>query len=109
MRDYQEARDSFSIAALESRILQGSLTDGLNACVECCDRWAADGRVALEWMGVGGERESVTFRQLQESSAQFANLLAKRGIGPGDVVAGLVPRVPELLIVVLGTWRVGAV
>ena len=47
MRDYQEARDSFSIAALESRILQGSLTDGLNACVECCDRWAADGRVAL--------------------------------------------------------------
>jgi acetyl-CoA synthetase len=36
-------------------------------------------------------------------------ICSARGIGPGDVVAGLLPRIPELLTVILGTWRVGAV
>ena len=51
----------------------------------------------------------MTFRDLQSVSASFANLLRARGIGRGDVVAALLPRIPELLVVVLGTWRAGAV
>ena len=109
MRTYKEAYDSFSAAALERRVLRGSLTDGLNACVECCDRWADADRVALDWYGVGGERETVTFAALQQSAARFANLLAARGIGRGDVVAAMLPRIPELLTVMLGTWRAGAI
>jgi len=46
---------------------------------------------------------------LQQSATRFASLLAAHGVGRGDVVAGLLPRVPELLTVVLGTWRAGAV
>lgn len=57
----------------------------------------------------GGERERVTFESLRDSAARFANLLSQRGIGPGDVIAGLMPRTPELLAVILGTWRAGAV
>ncbi len=98
-----------STEALERRILQGSLERGLNACHECCDRWATGDRIALEWFGIGGERESITFASLRDSAARFANWLALQGIGPGDVVAGLLPRIPELLTVLLGTWRVGAV
>jgi acetyl-CoA synthetase len=109
MHTYQDAYDNFSVAALEKSVLQGSLAGGLNACVECCDRWAADQRVALQWFGAQGERASVTFTALQRDATRFANLLAQQGIGPGDVVAGLLPRTPELLIVVLGTWRVGAI
>src|SRR5258708_5100279 len=36
-------------------------------------------------------------------------MLTARGILPGDVVAGMLPPGPEMLIVMLGTWRAGAV
>lgn len=109
MRDYAEAVRNFSAAALERQVLQGSLASGVNASVECCDRWASDGRIALEWYGAGGERETVTFAQMRDDSARFANLLKNRGIGAGDVVAGLLPRIPDLFTVVLGAWRAGAI
>jgi acetyl-CoA synthetase len=35
--------------------------------------------------------------------------LADQGVKPGDVVAGMLPRTPELLALILGTWRAGAV
>jgi acetyl-CoA synthetase len=109
MRDYQSAYREFSVAKLEREVLRGSLADGLNACVESCDRWTGDNRVALEWIGRDETRETVTFPDLQDASARFANLLHSDGIGRGDTVAGLLPRIPELLVVVLGTWRMGAI
>jgi acetyl-CoA synthetase len=109
MRDYETAYRDFSLAALEQEILHGSFAEGVNACVECCDRWAADDRVALDWFGRDFSQETSTFRDLQSASARFANLLRSKGIGRGDIVAALLPRIPELLVVVLGTWRAGAV
>jgi acetyl-CoA synthetase len=109
MRDYQAAYREFSVEKLEREVLQGSLVDGLNACVECGDRWTTENRVALEWIGRDETRETVTFLELQDASARFANLLHSYGIGRGDTVAGLLPRIPELLVAVLGTWRVGAI
>ena len=82
---------------------------GVNACVECCDRWVKGGAVALEWYGASGGRQTVTFAQLKDDSARFANYLTSLGIGQGDVVAGLLPRIPDLMTVFLGAWRVGAV
>jgi acetyl-CoA synthetase len=110
MRDYLDAVRDFSAADLERQVLQGTLAGGLNACVECCDRWAeADpDAVALEWFGAGGQRRSLTYARLRDDSARFARLLQQQGIGAGDVVAGLLPRMPDLLTVVLGTWRAGA-
>ena len=108
MRDYFEAVKSFSAADLERRVLAGSLTDGVNACVECCDRWARDGAIALEWYGANGQRRTLTFAELRDSAAKFAHYLQSHGIGRGDVVAGLLPRIPDLFTVILGAWRVGA-
>ena len=109
MRDYRDAYDNFSAAELERQVLHGTLAGGLNACIECCDRWAGPDRIALEWYGVDGEHETVTFTTLRERATRFANLLTARGIGRGDVVAAILPRIPELLTVMLGTWRVGAI
>jgi acetyl-CoA synthetase len=109
MRDYADAYRDFSREALEREVLKGRLDRGLSAAIECCDRWASPGRIALEWMSSDGARESLRFGELRDQSARFANLLAARGIGRGDVIAGLLPRVPELLTVVIGTWRAGAV
>ena len=46
---------------------------------------------------------------MQALSARVANLLVAQGVKPGDVVAGLLPRTPELVATILGTWRAGAV
>ena len=109
MRDYQAAYDGLSLPGLAGDVLQGSLDDGINAAIECCDRWTEDGRIALNWIGQDFVEEAVTFATLRDQSARFAGLLRARGIGRGDVVGGLLPRIPELLMVALGAWRAGAI
>jgi acetyl-CoA synthetase len=108
MRDYATEYASFSYdAALSERM--GRRPDAMNACVACCDRHVAAGRVALAFEGVDGTSASMTFAEFKARSAQFAGFLRAQGIGPGDRVAGLLPRTPELLVTMLGTWRAGAV
>lgn len=108
MRDYFTAARDFDFEAAVADTLAGRL-DALNACVECCDRHVGNGKTALIWEGRNGKRATWTFEQLQAASARFANLLASRGIGAGDCVSGILPRTPELLITILGTWRAGAI
>lgn len=105
---YGDAYDNFRLGEVEA-MMSGSLTGGINACIECCDRHVAPGRIALEWEDQAGQRASYTFGQLRDLSAQFARFLASQGIGAGDVVGGLLPRIPELVVTILGTWRAGAV
>ncbi|MBB3809394.1 acetyl-CoA synthetase [Pseudochelatococcus contaminans] len=107
-RDYAQTYAAFDLDT-EAAELVGSLSDGINACVETIDRYADTGRVALYWESQDGRSAQYTFAELQKLSARFANLLVAQGIGAGDVVAGLLPRTPELLVTILGTWRAGAV
>ncbi|MCH9673651.1 MAG: AMP-binding protein, partial [Gammaproteobacteria bacterium] len=100
-----EAFDPHAIAAT----FAGDLAAGINACVECCDRHVGTNRVALIWENAAGESGSVTFEELQARSAQVANLLVAHGVQPGDRVAGLLPRTPELVALILGVFRAGAV
>ncbi|MCP1626469.1 acyl-CoA synthetase [Pseudomonas nitroreducens] len=108
MRSHTAATAEFDYRATADAFLAGNL-DALNACVECCDRHAIPGRVALFWEGKDGDSASYTFTQLKELSGRFASFLHGLGVRPGDVVSGMLPRTPELLIAVLGTWRLGAV
>ncbi|WP_157218541.1 AMP-binding protein [Flavisphingomonas formosensis] len=105
---YRDARASFSIEAEEAR-LSGSLETGFNACIECCDRYVGTGATALYWVSADGRTENYSFEALRDQSARVANLLESQGIGPGDVVAGLLPRTPDLVATILGSWRIGAV
>jgi len=105
---YEDAYAGFQLSEL-AKYFVGSFETGINACVECCDRHAAGGGIALEWESQDGRRASYSFAQLQELAARFAGFLHSRGIRPGDVVAGMLPRTPELLVTILGTWRAGAV
>ncbi|KFX68931.1 AMP-binding protein [Pseudomonas taeanensis MS-3] len=108
MRDYLTAARKFDYSNVAATTLTGSL-EALNACVECCDRHALPGRIALFWEGRDGSSASYTFCELQAQAARFANFLHAQGVRPGDCVAGLLPRNVELLITILGTWRLGAV
>jgi len=109
MLGYHEAYASFSLEDFAQEVLSAPLEAELNGYVSCCARWADSDRVALRWMGADGQKRDVTYREFDAESARFANVLKARGIGPGDVVAGMLPRIPELLVAVLGTWRIGAV
>lgn len=108
IRAYEEAAARFRIEN-EAALLHGDLKHGLNACVECCDRHAATDATALDCIDVNGRHRSFSFAQLKAMSARVANLLVAQGVKPGDVVAGLLPRTPELVATILGTWRAGAV
>jgi acetyl-CoA synthetase len=109
MQIYQDACRDFSVSRLEREVLKGSLADGVNAAIECCDRWADEGRIALHRISKDFTEKTARFRSLRDQSGRFANLLVSRGVGKGDVVGGLLPRIPELLVVALGAWRIGAI
>lgn len=89
--------------------LSGNLVDGINACVECCDRHVDGDRLALLSISAQGAEHRISFAQLRERARQVAKLLVASGIGPGDTVAGLLPRTPELVATILGTFLAGAV
>ncbi len=105
---YQDFAASFQPDSLNA-LFSGDFDKGINAAVECCDRWADGDKVALYWEGQDGRSSQHTFAELRDASARFANFLVSRGVQPGDRVAGLLPRIPELLVVILGTLRAGAV
>jgi acetyl-CoA synthetase len=73
------------------------------------DRHVGAGRPALRWFGKRGEARTYTFDELARLTARFANVLRAQDVGPGDRVAGFLPRIPEMLIAMIGTWKVGAV
>ncbi|WP_180109344.1 MULTISPECIES: AMP-binding protein [unclassified Acinetobacter] len=109
MSNYQDVAKAFDLNHAAKEMLSGSL-EQLNACYECCDRHAIDqDKVALYWQGKDGRKEQYTFAELQQWSSQFANFLKSQGVQKGDRVSGLLPRTVELLVVILGSWRIGAV
>lgn len=105
---YDAAFEIFRIEDALAR-LSGDMNGAINACIECCDRHCGEGRLALRWVSAAGELRTYTFEDLRDMSARIANMLKAQGIKPGDVVAGLLPRVPELIGFILGAWRIGAV
>jgi len=105
--DYAEAAAHFRLEDLTA-LFQGDFVTGINACIECIDRHPPH-RIALEWESARGARKNFTFGQIRALSARFANVLAANGVRPGDVVAGMLPRIPELLVTIMGTWRAGAI
>lgn len=108
MRDYLSTAQAFDYLQTAEQDLHGTL-DQLNACIECCDRHVGKQAPALYCESQQGDATQYTFEQLQRHAAQFGNFLRSQGVGPGDRVAGLMPRTVELLIAILGTWRIGAV
>ena len=110
MLNYQDVAEGFDFASVANGLLSGSV-EQLNAAYECCDRHAIQdpNKVALYWQGKDGRKEQYTFSQLQKWSSQFAIFLKSQGVQRGDRVSGLLPRTPELLVVILGAWRIGAV
>lgn len=108
MPRYEDAVQRFRIEDEIAR-LYGNPGTGINAYVECCGRYTGQNRLALRAISAGGELREFSFDDLADMSGRGANVLKAAGVRAGDVVAGMLPRVPELVALILGTWRIGAV
>ena len=85
----------------------------LNIAHNCLDRWAATEagarRLACLWEAENGETRWVTFGELNQEANRVANGLRALGVMAGDRVALALPMVPEILSILYGCFKVGAV
>ncbi|MGW0818055.1 AMP-binding protein [Streptomyces viridiviolaceus] len=73
-----------------------------------CDRHPVDA-VAFTVIAEDLSARDITFGELRELSDQCARALAGLGVGPGDRVATLMGKGVDLIAVLMGIWRLGAV
>ena len=86
----------------------------LNVAHNTVDRWAAPdaerrNKVATIWEGEDGEVREVTFHELHRQSNKVANYLDSVGIETGDTVGLYMPMVPEVVSILYGCFKVGAI
>jgi acetyl-CoA synthetase len=66
-------------------------------------------KLALIWEGESGERLTFSYHRLWRQVNRFANVLKSMGVQKGDVVTIYLGRIPELVIAMLATAKVGAI
>lgn len=85
----------------------------LNTCHNALDRHVEGGRAdqaALIYDSpVTGTVRTYTYAELRDQVATFAGAMAARGVGKGDRVIIYMPMVPEAVVAILATARLGAV
>ena len=84
----------------------------VNIAYNCLDRHLKTFRknkVALYWEGEKGESRVFSYYALHREVSKFANVLKSLGVNKGDRVTLYMGRVPELVIGMLATARIGAV
>jgi acetyl-CoA synthetase len=86
----------------------------LNIAHNVLDRHAtpdapARNSVATIWEGENGVVREVTYHELHRQANRVANALATRGIETGDTVGLYMPMVPEVVSILYGCFKVGAV
>jgi acetyl-CoA synthetase len=107
LADYARAAAAFSWDEARARLdgLPGG--KGLNIAHEAVDRHARSSRrdkIALRCLGQSSVTE-LTYEDLRVATNRFASGLRALGVGEGDRVFALAPRVPGLYIAALGTLK----
>ena len=84
----------------------------LNASYVCIDAhlhsWRKN-KVAIYWEDENGNTRSLSYTQLHREVNRFASVLKNIGVKKGDIVVLYLPMIPELVISMLATARIGAI
>ena len=89
---------------------QWEVPEFFNFAVDVVDHWARDrDRIALIAVNEAGEEENYTYRDISQASIRLANLLSNQGLGKGDRVIVMLPRIAEWQIAMVAVMRLGAV
>jgi acetyl-CoA synthetase len=86
----------------------------LNIAHNTLDRHAATdsearNRVACIWEGEPGDQRHVTYHDLHRQANRVANALRERGVERGDAVGLYMPMVPEVVSILYGCFKIGAI
>ncbi len=113
LADYDAIREAFTWAqAREYLGLDPSGAGPVNIADLAVDshlRNARGAKTAIRWLAKDDAVEELTFSDLADRAARFANALDQLGVERGDIVCSLLGRVPALYTTALGTWKRGAV
>jgi len=73
------------------------------------DRWAAEDRPAMIWLGVNGDEQRLSFGDFSRLSNRFAGAMRDLGIRRGDRVMVLLGKIPEWHAILTGLLKLGAI
>jgi len=65
-------------------------------------------KLALIWEGEPGDVRTFSYFALNREVCKFANVLRSMGVRKGDIVTIYMPRIPEQVIAMLATAKIGA-
>lgn len=100
MRDYDETLRTF----------QWQVPEYYNFAVDTIGTWADDpARPGMLYIDPHGAERGITFAEFARRSDRLAAALQQQGIGPGDRLLVVLPRVPEWWEAILGIMKVGAI
>jgi acetyl-CoA synthetase/medium-chain acyl-CoA synthetase len=92
------------------RTFQWDIPEYYNFAVDTVDAWAADPtRLAMLHLDQHGQERRITFAAFAERSDRLASALRQRGIGPGDRVLVVLPRIPEWNEAIMALMKLGAI
>lgn len=100
MQDYEATRASF----------RWQVPERFNFATDVVDHYASHGDgMALLWANSQGQEKRYRYSDISHQSKLAAAALAERGIGKGDIVLVMTPRIPEWQIVMVACLRLGAI
>lgn len=105
---FEQLREDFSWDK-ELDVFSSDVSEGFDFGYEVCDRYSSSDKTAIFWEAVNGDGRKISYQELSQLSDQFALCFQESGLKPGDRVATLMPRVPELYVTLLALWKAGGV
>lgn len=92
------------------RDFRWDIPETFNFATDVVDAWAAESDgLALVWENAAGEAAALRYSDVARLSSRMASALAAAGVGKGDRVIVMLPRIPEWQIALVACLRIGAV
>lgn len=100
MLDYDKTYKEFRFEAPEF----------FNFGFDIVDKWAEDSdKLAMLWADENGKEEKYTFYDFKILSNKFANIMDDLGVGEGDRIIIMLPRIPQWHVAVVGAMKLNAI
>jgi len=112
--EFFEAYDQVRDASEGPQFTDWYVGGELNVAHNTVDRHASPdsgtrNTVATIWEGEDGEVREITYHELHRQTNRVANALEERGIDTGDTVGLYMPMVPEIVPILYGCFKIGAI
>jgi acetyl-CoA synthetase len=87
----------------------GGQTNIVQNCLDRHQRTWRKNKLSLVWVGERGDVRTYSYFALNRDVSKFANVLKAMGVKKGDRVTIYMPRVPEIVIAMLASAKIGAI